>query len=184
MLILVTGGSGSGKSEYAENLAVSFGKKPLLYIATMLPYGEESKKKIKRHQEMREKKNFKTLECYTNLLSITLDDKPVTLLECMSNLLANEMFHENGAKDLSVRQIISGIKHLIQQSEHVVVVSNEVFSDGISYDEETNKYIEFLGKINAAIAEIADQVIEVVYSIPVFHKGKDLVINKIIVNEK
>lgn len=177
MLILVTGGSGSGKSEYAENVAVSFGLKPLLYIATMLPYGEENKKKIKRHQVMREKKEFNTLECYTDLLNVSLDNRPVVLLECMSNLLANEMFQENGAKDLSVESITAGLIHLIQQSEHVIVVSNEVFSDGIPYDDESIKYIEFLGKINANLAKMADQVIEVVYSIPVFHKGKELVIN-------
>lgn len=47
MLIVVTGGSGSGKSEYAENIAVSFGKEPLIYIATMLPFGEESMKRFK-----------------------------------------------------------------------------------------------------------------------------------------
>ena len=154
MLIVVTGGSGSGKSEYAENIAVSFGKEPLIYIATMLPFGEESKEKIQRHRQMREKKRFQTLECFTNLSEITFKKKPIVLLECMSNFLA-------------------GVMHLIQQAEHVIIVTNEISSDGLSYDEESLRYMKFLGIINARLADIADQVIEVVYSIPVFHKGID-----------
>lgn len=172
MLVVVTGGSGSGKSEYAENIAVSFGSEPLIYIATMLPFGAESEKKIQRHRKMRETKRFQTLECFTNLSEITLTDKPIVLLECMSNLLANEMFLETGAKEHSVDQIVSGVMHLIQQAEHVIIVTNEIFSDGICYDEESLKYMKYLGSINTKLADMADQVIEVVYSIPVFHKGK------------
>lgn len=171
MLVVVTGGSGSGKSEYAENIAVSFGREPLIYIATMLPFGEESEKKIQRHRKMREKKRFQTLECFTNLSGITLTDKPIVLLECMSNLLANEMFLETGAKERSVYQIVSGVINLLQQAEHVIIVTNEIFSDGICYDWESLKYMKYLGRINAKLADMADQVIEVVYSIPVFHKG-------------
>lgn len=173
MLIVVTGGSGSGKSEYAENIAVSFGKEPLIYIATMLPFGEESKEKIQRHRQMREKKRFQTLECFTNLSEISFKKKPIVLLECMSNLLANEMFLETGAKESSVEQILAGVMHHIQQAEHVIIVTNEISSDGLSYDEESLRYMKFLGIINARLADIADQVIEVVYSIPVFHKGID-----------
>ena len=49
MLTVVTGGSGSGKSELAENIAVKFtGKK--YYIAAMQPFGEEALKRIERHR--------------------------------------------------------------------------------------------------------------------------------------
>ena len=49
MLELVTGGSGSGKSAYAESRICEWNRqdpKPLFYIATMYPYGEETEKKI------------------------------------------------------------------------------------------------------------------------------------------
>lgn len=55
MLYLVTGGSGSGKSEYAENLAVSLKKENLIYIATMFPFDDESLKKIERHKNYEKK---------------------------------------------------------------------------------------------------------------------------------
>ena len=62
MFHLVTGGSGSGKSEYAEQLIMEFGEKEpwrkRYYLATMMPFGEETKQKIERHRKMREGKGF------------------------------------------------------------------------------------------------------------------------------
>ena len=59
MFQIVTGGSGSGKSAFAEALAMELGEKRY-YIATMYPFGEESKKKIARHRAMRAEKQFET----------------------------------------------------------------------------------------------------------------------------
>ena len=72
MIVTVTGGSGSGKSEFAENLMTELLNKTsennkLFYIATMKPYGEEAAKRIQRHQKLREGKGFKTIECYKNI---------------------------------------------------------------------------------------------------------------------
>jgi adenosylcobinamide kinase/adenosylcobinamide-phosphate guanylyltransferase len=213
MIILITGGSGSGKSEFAENLAVKLKSRELLYIATMMPQDRESLQRIARHQEHRRNKGFKTLECYTDLLGIKIENSPVVLLECMSNLLANEMYSEDGlvnknsnakidsvvskdsiaskdsivSKDgivnengvvnldtgiLITEEIIKGITHLEQVCEHVIIVSNEVFSDNGSIYEETNRYIRLLGEINCRMAEHADWVYEVVCGIPVCQKGK------------
>ena len=68
MMILITGGSGSGKSAYAEQLVTEFGDFNRIYIATMYPFDEESHKRIKRHRNMRARKQFTTVECYTCLL--------------------------------------------------------------------------------------------------------------------
>ncbi len=65
MMVVVTGGSGSGKSAFAEDTILSFGEKSRFYIATMYPFDEESHKRIARHRAMRAKKNFETVECYT-----------------------------------------------------------------------------------------------------------------------
>lgn len=65
MMILVTGGSGSGKSAFAEDQVVSFGEAERVYIATMFPFDEESKKRVQRHRNMRSGKGFETIECYT-----------------------------------------------------------------------------------------------------------------------
>ena len=70
MLHLIIGGSGSGKSEYAENQAVLLSKKEdlsLYYIATMKPFGEEGKRRVERHRRLRSGKGFFTIEHYVNL---------------------------------------------------------------------------------------------------------------------
>lgn len=171
MLTLVTGGSGSGKSEFAENLSVAYKSKNLIYIATMFPYDDESLKKVERHKKMRKDKNFKTVECFTNLKDAVIPENSTVLLDCISNLVANEMYLENGAKDLTVKTIIDGVREIKDKCENFVIVTNEVFSDGIDYDAETMRYIKYIGEINKEIGKEADNVVEIVYSIPVYLKG-------------
>ncbi len=170
MLILVTGGSGSGKSAFAEELVLRLHKRPYLYVATMYPFDEECHRRIARHRRMRAEKKFETLECYTHLRDADLRAGTI-LLECMSNLAANELYREDGAGDGCVEEILRGVEHARECAEHVVIVSNEIFSDGIVYDEETQKYQRYLGEINRRLASAAELAVEVVYSIPVVHKG-------------
>ena len=173
MLTLVTGGSGSGKSAFAEDRVLSFGDAQRIYIATMHPFDAESHKRIERHQKMRAGKGFETVECYTGLKNVKLPAGCVVLLECMSNLVANEMFEEQGAHDRTVSEVTKGIENLLEQAAHVVIVTNEIFSDAVVFDEDMDSYLEYLGKINQAAAQRADEVVEVIYGIPVFHKSTD-----------
>lgn len=185
MFHLITGGSGSGKSEYAESeverLAHLTESKEKYYIATMFPYGEETLQKIRRHQQMRVGKGFVTLECYTDLDRLVASDpflgepskRPTVLLECMSNLLAHECYMESGAqaRELDpVAEIEKGMETLLQCCEHVVVVTNEVFSDIPVESREMKIYLEYLGRINQWMAKRADQVTEVIYGIPLKKK--------------
>ena len=170
MLTIVTGGSGSGKSAFAEDKVLAFGEAQRVYIATMHPFDEESHKRIERHRKMRAGKGFETIECYTGLKDVKLPSGCVVLLECMSNLVANEMFEEQGAHEQTVKDIMSGIDELVRQAAHVVIVTNEIFSDAVVFDKEMASYLEYLGKINQAVALRAEEVVEVVYGIPVYQK--------------
>ena len=170
MLTIVTGGSGSGKSAFAEDKVLAFGEAQRVYIATMHPFDEESHKRIERHRKMRAGKGFETIECYTGLKDVKLPSGCVVLLECMSNLVANEMFEEQGAHEQTVKDIMSGIDELVRQAAHVVIVTNEIFSDAVVFDKEMASYLEYLGKINQAVALRADEVVEVVYGIQVYQK--------------
>lgn len=170
MMILLTGGSGCGKSAYAESLCVSL-PEPRYYIAAMRPYGEESERKIARHREMRKDKVFQTIERYTALSTLHLPARGTALLECICNLTANEMFDESGAYIDPYDRVIQGVEALYSQCETLVVVTNDIGSDGHLYDESTNAYISVLGKINARLAEQADAVYELVCGIPILIKG-------------
>ncbi len=174
MFLLITGGSGSGKSEFAENYITKLGAKKLYYIATMYPLSRESQEKVERHRRMRRGKGFQTIECYTGLKNVEVEDGSVILVECMSNLLANEMFQKGGVGEANAyEEIVTGVERLKEKAEHLVLITNEVFSDGKKYDPSMTGYIRNLGYINCQLASEADGVAEIVYSIPIYHKGAE-----------
>ncbi|MGN0107458.1 MAG: bifunctional adenosylcobinamide kinase/adenosylcobinamide-phosphate guanylyltransferase [Hominilimicola sp.] len=160
MFVLITGGSGSGKSEFAEKTAMELGG-DMLYIATMQPQDAECVKRIERHRKMRAGKGFRTIECYGGLCEAA-ETADTMLLECVSNLTANLMFSPNGAEDTK-DEIMRGIAHLLNRCDNLVVVTNEISSDGIEYDGDTEMYMRNIGAVNSEIAKLADAVYEVVY---------------------
>lgn len=171
MLSVVIGGSGSGKSAFAEKLLSSCGCQKKLYIATMEPVGEEGMLRVRRHQKMREGKGFITMECYTGLENLLLPQGAGVLLECMGNLVANEMFSPHGVGKEPISTILRGITHLCHHGEEVIVVTNDVFSDGIIYDKDSLQYLEVLAQVNTCLSQQADRVVEIVCGIPIIHKG-------------
>ena len=196
MMVLVVGGSGSGKSSYAEKVTVSLAQESVkeitksentslsdfklnipkkYYLAMMQVFDDEGRKKVERHRNLRSGKGFFTIEQPTRIsgaLEKMEDGDRTVLLECISNLTANEMFSEKKAMtEIQVTEnVIRDIKMLKEQTNHLVVVSNNVFEDGITYDETTTKYIRAMGKINQKLAALADRVVEVVEGIPVIIK--------------
>ena len=214
MITLVTGGSGSGKSAYAESLLYSC-EGIRYYIATMQIYDAEGEKKVERHRKLRAGKGFLTIESPMNVGKIQFvcagesgqaqyrqeaerkgqcsSEKKSALLECMSNLVANEMFPPVDAsgiqaaeaekealddlenmKDYETAQISHVSKKVLKEvsilSENVaelVIVTNNVFEDGVCYDESTMNYIKAMGIVNRGLAAMAERVVEVVAGIPV-----------------
>ncbi len=78
MLYIVTGGSGSGKSEYAEQTAVQCRNGnggTLWYLATMRIWDDEGRKRVERHRRMRAAKGFETIERYTGLETLELEER-------------------------------------------------------------------------------------------------------------
>ena len=179
MLVLIMGGSGSGKSSYAEDYITKLsGDCRKYYIATMQVYDAEGREKVFRHRKMREGKGFLTIEQSTDIQQAAHKMEKKTaienagLLECMSNLVANEMFREDEIRDgkLVQKSIIGGIKVVLKTVKDFIIVTNNVFEDGIIYDETTMNYIRTMGCINQELAKMADRVIEVVVGIPIIVK--------------
>lgn len=170
MKTLIIGGSGSGKSELAEQLCLSHGG-ALTYIATMEPFGNGAAERIERHRKLRAGKGFETLECYRNLAEQTDIPRGTVLLECLGNLVANEFFSGSSIDAAAEQRIVSGIEMLEEASDNLIIVTNDVFADGISYSHEMQQYLQLLGEINSAIARRFDRVIEVVCGLTIWHKG-------------
>lgn len=179
MLVLITGGSGSGKSAYAEDYITKLSKDcRKYYIATMQVYDEEGQEKVFKHQKMREGKGFLTIEQSTEIhqavdkMEKNTTVENIALLECISNLVANEMFREGQIRNCTLvkKSIIGGIEELLKTVKDFIIVTNNVFEDGITYDETTANYIRAMGEINQELAKMADKVIEVVVGIPIIVK--------------
>ena len=166
-MILLTGGSGCGKSTYAEKLVSAMPREKRVYIATMQVYDEESVRRVARHRAQRADKGFRTIECPKNLGGAAVEPGSTALLEDLPNLLANEMF-DGG----DWTRIIPDLGALKETCGHFLVVTNDVFSDGVRYADSTEEYLRRLARINAAAARMADYVAEVVYSIPIPLKGE------------
>ena len=205
MITLITGGSGSGKSAYAEKYICHAlnekGCKEKYYIATMQVFDDEGQRKIDRHRRLRAGKGFITIEQPRDIQNAvsklqsesSLKTVRSALLECMSNLVANEMFSPVDAsgmqaaeaekealddpenmKDYDTAQISRVSKKVLKEvsilSENVaelVIVTNNVFEDGVCYDESTMNYIKAMGIVNRGLAAMAERVVEVVAGIPV-----------------
>ncbi|MBO7729420.1 MAG: bifunctional adenosylcobinamide kinase/adenosylcobinamide-phosphate guanylyltransferase [Lachnospiraceae bacterium] len=175
MKVFVIGGSGNGKSAFAEKVAAKFGGK-MIYIATMPIYSEEDLKVVERHHKLRAGRGFETLE-----RSQRIEDYPdqgeTVLLEDMSTHVANVMFGD-GFDDLrndpniNYEEVVwKEICPFFEREGNTIIVSAEVTMDGNTYDPATNQYIRTLAEINNRIAASADLFVEVIYGIPLVHKG-------------
>lgn len=174
MLTLVIGGAASGKSEYAEAVCLSSAE-PRTYLATMERGGADAAARIARHRELRAGKGFSTIERPCDIAGLSNAPSGTVLVECLGTLAANEIFSPAGSgPDAALDAIVSGIEALDRAADHVVIVSNDVFSDGIIYDRETDQYRTVLAAANERIAARAENVIEVVCGIPVAVKERGI----------
>ena len=114
MFTLVVGGAASGKSEYAEQLILRAGALPRYYVATMEPFGAEARARIARHRVLRAQKRFETIECPVGLSRVLLPARGAALLECLSNLAANELYSPAGAggEQAALAAVVDGVESL------------------------------------------------------------------------
>ena len=175
MIITVIGGSASGKSKIAEDLICSLsGSQKKYYIATMkVGEDEENIERVKKHRFLRKDKGFETIEAPVGIdkaLDVIGSEKGKNvLIECMSNLVANEMFFDSMvvSKEETVKKVVDQISVLSKNADNVVIVTNNIFEDGREYDKYTTDYLEALSLINQKIIEMSDEAYEAVVGIPV-----------------
>jgi adenosylcobinamide kinase/adenosylcobinamide-phosphate guanylyltransferase len=166
MFVFVSGTARSGKSAWTEEYALSKAGAcaPLVYLATARVCDQEMEKRVLLHQKGREGKGFDTLERDVDISKAipSLSPSSTVLLECLGTLLANEMFgrSENGdTRDLCTK-IYEEILSLKTRVANLLVVSNDIFSDGVSYDRETERYRQTLGALHVRLANKSDLAVE------------------------
>ena len=167
MFTLIVGSAASGKSAFAEEIALALpGER--LYLATMEPWGTEGTARVEKHRQARAGRGFRTVERNTALDGLSLPPDASVLLEDLGNLTANELFHTAGG---GAEAVLSGLDHLTACSRNLTVVSNEVFSAGRDYEGDTLRYLKTLAQIHRTLAARADRVVEVVCGLPDVWKG-------------
>ena len=110
---------------------------------------------------------------YTERLEI-VGTKGTALLEDLGNLAANELYRPDGSclpPKQAAEKMLAGIEAIAAQCNHLIIVSNEVFSGGADYAGETDLYLQALAMVNNAVAAKADAVCRVVCGLPVYYKG-------------
>lgn len=170
MRILLTGGSASGKSTYAMKLAKSF-PGPWYRVDTMVPGTVGSELEAARQLLPKKLDGFIQIRRFAGVGALTFPQRGTVVLDCMCNLAANEMFDEQGRVRDIFDSILRDMAELEAKCGDLIVITNEIGSGYQSYEDETPAYIRMLGRLNCALAQRFDCVMEVVSGIPVVRKG-------------
>ncbi|MDR3119643.1 MAG: bifunctional adenosylcobinamide kinase/adenosylcobinamide-phosphate guanylyltransferase [Mediterranea sp.] len=163
-IILVTGGSRSGKSSYAEKLALSLSETPV-YIATSRIWDEEFRRRVIRHQAARGKE-WITIE-EEKKLSRHQPEGRVVLIDCVTLWAANFFFDLQSDADKSLDALKAEFDKFTAPDATFIFVTNEIGMGGVSGNEVQRKFTDLQGWLNQYIAQQADQVVFMVSGIPV-----------------
>lgn len=179
MKMFISGGCKNGKSTYAQRIAKKQCRytNPLYYIATMSATDDEDSQRIKNHQQEREGWGFITVEQPKSIEDILYkcDCDGSFLLDSLTALLANEMFGASGKLDNNAcDRIATGLLHILDKIEDIVIVSDYIYSDADLFDPLTEMYRKSLATLDKIAAQHCDIVLEAAYTQIITHKGKML----------
>lgn len=177
-LIVVTGGVRSGKSQFAEELALTY-KSPVLYAATGKAWDDEMKKRIQQHQ-IRRPADWGLVEIRERLDEVfpAAQAYSTVLIDCLSNWISHQLMavpEENIQNQEIQQRILTAVKQwgqaFSEDERTYIVVTNEVGLGGVAWTSLGRWFADTLGEANQFMAKQADQVYWVVSGIPVRIKG-------------
>lgn len=167
-IILITGGSRSGKSSYAEQLALELSDAPV-YLATARIWDEEFRERVRRHQERRGPQ-WTNIEEEKQLSRHDLAGR-VVLVDCLTLWCTNFFFDLESDVDRALAEAKAELDRFTAQDATFILVTNEIGMGGTSDNEVQRKFTDLQGWMNQYTASIADEVVLMVCGIPVKIKG-------------
>lgn len=163
-IILITGGARSGKSSYAEKLALSLSPHPV-YMATSRIWDEEFRQRVLRHQANRGPE-WTNIEEEKELSRHSLEGRTI-LIDCVTLWCTNFFFDLESDIDNALTAAKNEFIRFTSQDATFIFVTNEIGMGGTSENEIQRKFTDMQGWMNQYIASQADQVILMVSGIPV-----------------
>jgi len=166
LIIFITGGARSGKSQYAVSLASEMSK-DVLFLATCIPKDEEMRQRVEEHRKNRPK-DWKTQEEEKDILPILKGcQSDVVVIDCLTLLLSNLLL----AGD-NVEEAIKGVAEFLKEARFTtIIVSNEVGLGIVPENEMARRFRDISGWANQLMAKYADEVYFMVSGIPIRIKG-------------
>lgn len=154
-IILITGGQRSGKSRYAQEIALSLSVNPV-YLATSRIWDDEHRKRIERHKAERGNE-WINIEEDKELSKHSLENK-VVLIDCIT-LWATNYFYDLGSDtEKALNELKAEFDRFIEQDAQFVFVTNEIGMGEMSPNELQRKFADLQGWLNQYIAAKADEV--------------------------
>ena len=155
-IILVTGGQRSGKSRYAQELALSLSPNPV-YVATSRIWDEDFRQRVLRHQSDRGSM-WTNIEEEKHLGSLSLANR-VVVIDCVTLWATNFFFDNNSNIDQSLEELKKEFEQLTQQSATFIFITNEIGMGGHAENEVQRKFTDMQGWLNQHIASKANEVV-------------------------
>jgi adenosylcobinamide kinase/adenosylcobinamide-phosphate guanylyltransferase len=171
-ITLVLGGARSGKTEYAENHALSLAadSHSAIYIATSQAIDDEMQARIDRHRDLRSNQ-FTTIEAPLNLAHVLEDynENHVLLVDSIGAWITNHMMAEHDLDNI----INCTITALEKTNATVVLVSDEVGMGIIPAEALSRDFRDHIGMMNQRVGQLADSVAFLVAGLPMMIKTTD-----------
>ena len=167
-IILITGGARSGKSGYAEKLALSLSDAPV-YLATARIWDEEFRERVRRHQARRGPQWTNIEE--EKLLSRHDLSGRVVLVDCLTLWATNFFFDLDSDVDRALAALQAEFDRFTAQDATFILVTNEIGMGGTSENDIQRRFTDLQGWMNQYAAARADEVVLMVSGIPVKIKG-------------
>lgn len=162
-IILITGGSRSGKSSCAEKLALSLSPHPV-YMATAHVWDEEFRQRVIRHQQARGPE-WTNIEEEKELSQHDVNGR-VVLIDCVTLWCTNFFFELQGNMMQALEAVKQEFDRFTAQEATFIFVTNEIGMGGTSENELQRKFTDMQGWMNQYVASRADEVILMVCGIP------------------
>jgi adenosylcobinamide kinase/adenosylcobinamide-phosphate guanylyltransferase len=167
-LIFITGGARSGKSRYAQELALQLSNNPV-YLATARHWDDDFEKRIQRHQSERDER-WTSIEEEKNISGLSFSHK-VVVVDCVTLWLTNFFTDNKYDIDASLQQCKQEIDKLNTVENTFIIISNELGMGMHAETEIGRKFTDLQGWMNQYIAKKANKVVFMVSGIPVMIKG-------------